>query len=75
MTSYSVALSGSGFLFPVHCGALEALSTLGTIDEVVGTSGGSLVSAAWIGTKGAGDECPLTRSLILCLCTLHLSHG
>lgn len=52
MTSYSVALSGSGFLFPVHCGAMEALSTLGTIDEVVGTSGGSLVSAAWIGTKG-----------------------
>ena len=52
VTRFSVALSGSGFLFPVHCGALEALSTLGTIDEVVATSGGSLVTAAWIGTRG-----------------------
>lgn len=49
---YSVALSGSGFLFPVHCGALEALTTLGTVDELVGTSGGSLVSAAWAATGG-----------------------
>ncbi len=52
MSHFSVALSGSGFLFPVHCGALEALSTLGTIDEVVATSGGSLVTAAWVGTHG-----------------------
>ena len=52
MSHFSVALSGSGFLFPVHCGALEALSTLGTIDEIVGTSGGSLVTAAWVGTHG-----------------------
>lgn len=51
LTDYSVALSGSGQLFPTHCGALEALCTLGTIQEIVATSGGSLVAAACLGTR------------------------
>jgi len=48
----SVALSGSGFLFPVHLGALHALDDYGyTVDELIGTSGGSLVAAMVSGKK------------------------
>ncbi len=40
-----VALSGSGFLFPAHCGSLRALEDLGYhIKEIAGTSGGGLIS-------------------------------
>ncbi len=43
-----VALSGSGFKFPAHVGALVALEEAGyEIVELAGTSGGSIVSAMY----------------------------
>lgn len=44
-TDVGVALSGSGFLFPAHVGALAGIQDLGfNIAEIVGTSGGGLVA-------------------------------
>jgi len=41
-----VALSGSGFKFPAHVGALMAIRDKGyTINKIAGTSGGSIVAA------------------------------
>ena len=43
-----VALSGSGFKFPAHVGALRAIEDAGyEIIEIAGTSGGSIVSALY----------------------------
>lgn len=45
MKSVSVALSGSGFRFPTHVGALQAILDTGyTITEIAGTSGGAIVA-------------------------------
>ena len=42
----SVALSGSGFRFPAHIGALQAIVDAGfQITDIAGTSGGSIVAA------------------------------
>jgi len=41
-----VALSGSGFLFPCHVGALKAIADYGfTISEISGTSGGGIIAS------------------------------
>ena len=46
MKQVRLALSGSGFLAPIHAGAVCALYDLGyTIVELAGTSGGSIVAA------------------------------
>ncbi len=43
----NVAFSGTGFLFPVHIGALQAIEDSGTpILGYSGTSGGAIVAAA-----------------------------
>ena len=44
----SVAFSGSGFRFPAHIGALQAILDGGfTVNDVAGTSGGSIVAAMY----------------------------
>lgn len=50
----SLALSGSGFLAPIHVGAVCALQDAGIeIVEIAGTSGGSIIAAAVAcGTSG-----------------------
>ena len=41
-----VALSGSGFKFPAHVGALHAIRDAGyEVIEIAGTSGGSIVAS------------------------------
>jgi NTE family protein len=46
MSAVRLALSGSGFLAPIHAGAVCAFMDAGvTIIEVAGTSGGSIVAA------------------------------
>lgn len=48
MKDVGVALSGSGFLFPAHVGALSAITESGyNITNVSGTSGGGLVAALY----------------------------
>ena len=43
-----VALSGSGFLLPVHLGALQAIEAAGYhISALSGTSGGAIVAALY----------------------------
>lgn len=43
-----VALSGSGFLFPIHVGALKAIVDTGyTITEIAGTSGGAIIASLY----------------------------
>ena len=43
-----VALSGSGFLLPVHVGALQAIEDAGyAISALSGTSGGAIVAAIY----------------------------
>ena len=43
-----VALSGSGFLLPVHVGALQAIEAAGyTVSVLSGTSGGAIVAALY----------------------------
>lgn len=46
--SISLALSGQGFLFPIHIGAIKALEEAGySIDVLSGTSGGQIVSGLY----------------------------
>jgi len=48
--SIQVALSGSGFLLPVHVGALQAIHAAGfTVSALSGTSGGAIVAALYAG--------------------------
>jgi len=48
----SIALSGSGFLYPAHVGALVALNELGfDIMEIAGTSGGAIVGGLYAASK------------------------
>lgn len=59
----SVALSGSGFKFPAHVGALLAIEELGyKIVELAGTSGGSIVAALYASGMTAGALKDLTLS-------------
>lgn len=58
----SVALSGSGFKFPAHAGAIKAIEEAGyTINELAGTSGGALVSALY----SAGVDSDALKTLAL----------
>lgn len=52
----SVALSGSGFLYPIHIGALLALEEKYNIKHLSGTSGGSIVAGLY---KVIGDATKL----------------
>lgn len=57
-----VALSGSGFLFPAHIGALCGLHDCGyNIREIAGTSGGGLVSILY----ASGMPLPDMKNLIM----------
>jgi NTE family protein len=57
-----VSLSGSGYLFPVHVGALAALEDLGyNIVEISGTSGGGLVSSLY----ATGMSIPDMKQIVL----------
>jgi NTE family protein len=48
MKPIRVALSGSGFKLPAHVGALQAIHDAGySIQEIAGTSGGSIVAALY----------------------------
>ena len=48
MTTASVALSGSGFRFPAHVGAMMAFDRAGIeVVEMSGTSGGAMISALY----------------------------
>lgn len=56
MSKISLALSGSGFKFPVHVGALKAvLDSEHELVEVSGTSGGSIVAGMWACDMSEGD--------------------
>jgi len=51
-----VALSGSGFKFPAHIGALVAIQESGyNIVEIAGTSGGSIISALYASGMSIDD--------------------
>ena len=48
MARLSLALSGSGFKFPAHVGAIQAVMESGhELIEVSGTSGGSIIASMW----------------------------
>ncbi|MEO6147534.1 MAG: patatin-like phospholipase family protein [Sulfuriferula sp.] len=48
MKPIRVALSGSGFKFPAHVGALAAINDAGyEVREIAGTSGGSIIAALY----------------------------
>lgn len=58
----SVALSGSGFKFPAHVGAIKAAEEAGyTINELAGTSGGSIVAVLY----SAGLDSDTLKTLAL----------
>ena len=64
MAKISLALSGSGFKFPVHVGALKAvLDSRHELVEVSGTSGGSIVAGMW------ACDMPEGRMMDIALCT------
>ncbi len=57
-----IALSGSGFKFPAHVGALKAVLDAGyTITELAGTSGGSIVAALY------ASGMPISTMYTLCM--------
>lgn len=61
MTTASVALSGSGFLFPCHVGSLCAFDKAGIeITELAGTSGGAMIAAI----RAAGIEGELLQEIV-----------
>ena len=55
-TPIRVTLSGSGFRFPAHVGALAAIEEAGyEIIELSGTSGGSIVAGLYASVKSASE--------------------
>ena len=56
MSKISLALSGSGFKFPAHVGAMFAvLDSKHDLVEVSGTSGGAIVASMWACEMSQGD--------------------
>lgn len=61
MTTAAVALSGSGFLFPCHVGALSAMERAGIeLTELAGTSGGAMVAAL----RASGIDCDTLKEIV-----------
>ena len=56
MKQIRVALSGSGFRFPAHVGALSAIDDMGyEVIELAGTSGGSIVGSMYCAGKTSAE--------------------
>jgi NTE family protein len=63
MKQFRIALSGSGFKFPAHGGALAAIyASGGEIIELAGTSGGSIIAALHACGMSRADMVDLTMS-------------